>query len=127
MGRQPDRVLAEVTLERAAKDGLRSCLRGVGPAVKARALPFERLGELPGCHGAWCEAARRYLPRLLRRVPVGAAVHSDVREVFGPGESEKDDVSRPLDLQRRRHMERRWETRVWRLAPASHGRADPLW
>ena len=38
---------------RAIQDAVRSCDRGVGGPVKAMALPFERLGELPGQRQAW--------------------------------------------------------------------------
>ena len=33
----------------------RSCRRGLGPPVRALALPFDRLDELPGSRQPWCE------------------------------------------------------------------------
>ena len=38
---------------RAMADAIRSCERGIGGPVKAMALPFDRLHELPGTRSAW--------------------------------------------------------------------------
>ena len=40
-------------LQQAFQDAVRSCERGLGGPVKARALPFGRLGELPGGDAPW--------------------------------------------------------------------------
>jgi len=41
------------TLQQAVNDAVRSCERGMGGPVKARALPFSRLRELPGGTEPW--------------------------------------------------------------------------
>jgi len=41
------------TLQQAMTDAIRSCERGLGGPVKARALPFARLGDLPGGDDPW--------------------------------------------------------------------------
>ena len=41
-------------LTRAFRDALRSCQRGRGGAVRARALPLDQLGSLPGGIAPWC-------------------------------------------------------------------------
>jgi len=41
------------SLQQSFQDAVRSCERGVGGPVKARALPFSRLGELPGGDAPW--------------------------------------------------------------------------
>jgi len=41
------------TLQQAMADAIRSCERGLGGPVKARALPFARLGDLPGGDAPW--------------------------------------------------------------------------
>ena len=38
---------------RTLKDAVRSCERGLGGPVKARPLPFHRLGELPDDEAPW--------------------------------------------------------------------------
>ena len=38
---------------RVLADSVRSCERGLGGAVKASALPFDRLHQLPGVHAPW--------------------------------------------------------------------------
>ena len=38
---------------RSIKDYTRSCVRGLGGAVRARPLPLDRLAELPGSRAAW--------------------------------------------------------------------------
>ena len=43
-------------IRRAFTDGARSCRRGLGPAVTARALCFERLAELPSAPHPWASA-----------------------------------------------------------------------
>ena len=40
-------------MQQAFHDAIRSCERGLGGPVKARALPFDRLGTLPSGDGAW--------------------------------------------------------------------------
>jgi hypothetical protein len=40
-------------LQRSLRDAVRSCERGLGGAVKARALPFELLGTLPSSSTPW--------------------------------------------------------------------------
>ena len=40
-------------LQQAFQDAVRSCERGLGGPVKARALPFDRLGSLPGGDTPW--------------------------------------------------------------------------
>ena len=39
--------------QRAARDAIRSCSRGLGGPQRALALPFKRLGELPGQRSPW--------------------------------------------------------------------------
>ena len=41
------------SLQQSMQDAIRSCERGLGGPVKARALPFGRLGELPGGDAPW--------------------------------------------------------------------------
>ena len=41
------------THHHSLKDAIRSCERGMGPPTRAMALPFVRLGLLPGPHGPW--------------------------------------------------------------------------
>ena len=54
---------------RAVLDGLRSCRRGIGPPVRAMALPFVRLHELPADRDPWCPGG----PLCPRNVIVGGA------------------------------------------------------
>ena len=42
-------------LQRAFRDANRSCVRGLGGPVRARALPLDRLSSLPGGPQPWCE------------------------------------------------------------------------
>jgi hypothetical protein len=41
--------------QRAFRDAARSCARGLGGAVRARALPLDQLGTLPGGPRPWCK------------------------------------------------------------------------
>ncbi len=41
------------SLQQSFQDAIRSCERGLGGPIKARALPFSRLGELPGGDAPW--------------------------------------------------------------------------
>ena len=47
-------ILSPGTL-RAISDGVRSCNRGQGPPLRSAALPFERLGALPGGRDPWVQ------------------------------------------------------------------------
>ena len=40
-------------IEAAISDAVRSCMRGIGGSVRARALPFDDLHLLPGCRDPW--------------------------------------------------------------------------
>ena len=85
----------DVVLARAARDTIRSCMRGIGGPVRAAPLPFQQLRHLPGDDGPWSSGGPLF-PRnlmvlgawfMLREVEAATAkvenVKVDTSEVLG--------------------------------------------
>ena len=79
-------------LQQALQDAVRSCERGLGGPVKARALPFARLAELPGGDEPWSPGGP-LRPRnamvlgawfLTREIELSAAAAASLELYFSP-------------------------------------------